>query len=179
LLFYARPEAHAARNMFELGVLGLARAVQRGSLAAGWELNGIGSVRQGGRIALGGGASVQLLPRRDQAGYAELLRSHDVGLALMYTPHPSLVPLEMASAGMLTVTNSFENKTAEAMAAISSNLVTVAPTVEAIAAGLAEAAARVEDVAARAAGARVAWSTRWDDSFSEALVDRVIAALGG
>ena len=30
----------------------------------------------------------------------------------MYTPHPSLVPIEMASAGMLTVTNSFENKTA-------------------------------------------------------------------
>jgi hypothetical protein len=177
LLFYARPEAHAARNMFELGVLGLAQAVQRGALAGGWELNGIGSVRHGAQIALGGGASVALLPRRDQAGYAELLRSHDLGLALMYTPHPSLVPLEMASAGMLTVTNSFENKTAEAMTAISSNLVTVAPTVEAIAAGLAEAAARVDDVAARAAGARVVWSTRWDDSFPDALVDRVIAAL--
>ena len=34
----------------------------------------------------------------------------------MYTPHPSLVPIEMASAGMATVTNSFENKTADAMA---------------------------------------------------------------
>ena len=34
----------------------------------------------------------------------------------MYTPHPSLVPIEMASAGMLTVTNTFENKTADALA---------------------------------------------------------------
>ncbi len=73
---------------------------------------------------------MKLLPRADQADYARLLRAHDVGLALMYTPHPSLVPLEMASAGMVTVTNSFENKTADAMSAISSNLVTVAPTVD-------------------------------------------------
>ena len=54
---------------------------------------------------------LELLPRADQRAYAELLRDHDVGLALMYTPHPSLVPIEMASAGMLVVTNSFENKT--------------------------------------------------------------------
>ena len=57
--------------------------------------------------------------RRARTTTPALLRDHDVGLALMYTPHPSLVPIEMASAGMLTVTNSFENKTAEAMAAIS------------------------------------------------------------
>ena len=56
-----------------------------------------------------------------------VLREHDVGLALMYTPHPSLVPIEMASAGMLTVTNSFENKTAEALAAISPNLIAAEP----------------------------------------------------
>ncbi len=44
LLFYARPEPHAARNMFELGVLGLARAAREGVFAGGWELNGVGSV---------------------------------------------------------------------------------------------------------------------------------------
>ena len=65
------------------------------------------------------------LPRRDQAGYADLLREHDVGLALMYTPHPSLPPIEMAAAGMLTVTNTFETKTADALAAISPNLIAV------------------------------------------------------
>ena len=52
----------------------------------------------------------------------------------MYTPHPSLVPIEMASAGMLTVTNTFENKTAEALAAISANLIAAEPTIEAVAA---------------------------------------------
>ena len=42
LLFYARPEPHAARNMFELGVLALSRALERGAFADGWELHGIG-----------------------------------------------------------------------------------------------------------------------------------------
>ena len=41
LLFYARPEAHAARNMFELGVLALARGGRsEGLFADGWELQG-------------------------------------------------------------------------------------------------------------------------------------------
>ncbi len=44
LLFYARPEDHAARNMFELGVLGLGRALETGALGGDWELNGIGSL---------------------------------------------------------------------------------------------------------------------------------------
>ena len=114
LLFYARPEPHAARNMFELGVLGLARALADGAFAGDWEFNGIGSTRRG-RVALGR-TSMRLLPRSDQSAYAELLRDHDVGLALMYTPHPSLVPIEMAAAGMVVVTNRFENKDAAAMA---------------------------------------------------------------
>ena len=106
--------------MFELGILALGRAVADGVLGPDWELHGVGAVgRAGEPIDLGEGADLELLPRRGQDDYAELLRAHDVGLALMYTPHPSLVPIEMASAGMLTVTNSFENKTAEAMAAIS------------------------------------------------------------
>ena len=87
----------------------------------------------GGRsVSLGGGASLELLPRADQAAYAELLGEHDVGLALMYTPHPSLVPIEMASAGLLTVTTSFENKTAAALQAISGNLIAAEPTVEGV-----------------------------------------------
>ena len=53
LLFYARPEPHAARNMFELGVLALSRVLDDG-FRSGWELRGIGTVQQGRRIALGG-----------------------------------------------------------------------------------------------------------------------------
>ena len=90
-------------------------------------------------MSVGGGAALDMLPRAAQEDYAGVLREHDVGLALMHTPHPSLVPIEMASAGMLTVTNSFENKTAEAMAAISPNITAAEPGIEAIATALCDA----------------------------------------
>ncbi|MEN3283694.1 MAG: hypothetical protein V7607_4834 [Solirubrobacteraceae bacterium] len=176
LLFYARPEPHAARNMFELGVLALDRALAQGSFA-GWELRGIGSLGRQRRVGLGAGASLELLPRADQRAYASTLREHDVGLALMYTPHPSLVPIEMASAGMVTVTNSFENKTAAAMAAISPNLLAVEPSVDGIAQGLRDAAAAVDDVDRRARGSAVRWSRDWDESFDDELLARVESFL--
>ncbi len=177
LLFYARPEPHAARNMFELGVLALARALQDGAFDGEWEFNGIGSVSGRSRIALGR-ASMRLQPRSDQSAYAELLRDHDVGLALMYTPHPSLVPLEMAAAGMVVVTNTFANKDAGALGSISSNIAAAAPTIEGVAAGLAAAAARVGDAPARVAGAEVNWARDWDEALPDSLLDRIVAALG-
>jgi glycosyltransferase involved in cell wall biosynthesis len=179
LLFYARPEDHAARNMFELGVLALSQTLERDGALDGWELWGIGTVGESRTVALGGGASLRLLPRSAQGDYAQLLRKHDVGLALMYTPHPSLVPIEMAAGGLVTVTNSFENKTPEAMAAISENLVAVAPTVEDVAAGLRSAVAAVGDHAARVRASDVNWSRDWRTSLPDSLLQEIGAALQG
>ena len=179
LLFYARPEPHAARNMYELGVLALSQALALGAFADGWELHGIGTVQRARTVELGAGARMTLLERSDQAAYGELLRAHDVGLALMYTPHPSLVPIEMASAGMLTVTNTFENKTAEKLAAISGNLIAPEPTVDALATALVDAGAAAGDLRRRVAGSETRWSRDWNDSFYDELVARVIEALRG
>ncbi|MGB9184982.1 MAG: glycosyltransferase [Solirubrobacteraceae bacterium] len=178
LLFYGRPEAHASRNMFELGVLALTRALRLGAFT-GWELHGIGTIGAAGTLTLGPGVHLTMAPRVQQGSYGELLREHDVGLALMCTPHPSLVPIEMASAGMRTVTNSFENKTQAAMSAISSNLLAPAPTISAVAQGLVRAATEVGDYQGRADGARVDWSRDWDLSFSDQLMARVLALLDG
>jgi glycosyltransferase involved in cell wall biosynthesis len=177
LLLYARPEAHASRNMFELGVLALQRALGEGTFTGGWELSGIGTLDGPRRLALDGGATLQLLPRSEEARYAELLRDYDVGLALMYTPHPSLVPIEMASAGMITVTNSFENKTQEAMSAISPNLLAPSPTIDAVSRALRTAADRVERYEERARGSAVAWSRDWNESFDDHLIARLIGWL--
>ena len=179
LLFYARPEPHAARNMFELGMLGLRRAAERGAFADGWFLYGIGTVGSERRLDVGGGASLELVPRAPQSAYGELLRGHDVGLALMYTPHPSLVPIEMASAGMVTVTNAFANKTGAALAAISPNLVCAEATVDGVADALCAAVAASGDVEARVRGSAVAWSRDWDVSFDDALMERVEVLLQG
>jgi hypothetical protein len=176
LLFYARPEPHAARNLFELGVLALGRAQAAGTLS-GWELRGIGTVKLGRRLDVGGGATLELLPRSRQGDYAQLLAEHDVGLALMHTPHPSLVPIEMASAGMLAVTSAFENKTPEAMAAISPNILAAEPTVGGIAAALADAVAGAGDAARRVAGSPVRWARSWEEAFDDERLERIRTLL--
>ncbi|HTX30980.1 MAG TPA: glycosyltransferase [Solirubrobacteraceae bacterium] len=177
LLFYARPESHAARNMFELGILALGRALEEGAFRSGWELRGIGAVERGGAVDLGGDVELELLPRVSQQDYAAMLSQHDLGLALMYTPHPSLVPIEMARAGMLTVTNTFENKTAEALRALSSNLIAAPASIEALAQALVSAATEVEDVDRRMRGTAVNWSLDWDQAFDDGVLDRLMSYL--
>ena len=161
--------------MFELGALALSRAVETGVLRGGWELHGIGTVEAARPTRARRRRRPRAAPAPRPGGYAELLREHDVGLALMYTPHPSLVPIEMAAAGMLTVTNSFENKTAEAMAAISPNLIAVrAQPSTASWPALARPSAGVGRLRARArAAADVSWSRDWDESFDDELMERV------
>ena len=148
-----------------------ARSRTASSRTAGSSTASVGE--RGGWLPLGGGAWMSLRPRQSQEEYREFLRGHDVGLSLMYTPHPSLVPIEMASAGMLVVTNSFANKTGERLAAISSNMIVTEPTVGGIAAGLRQAVAEVGDYERRVAGSRVDWSTSWDSSFDEGIVRRI------
>ena len=91
----------------------------------------------------------------------------------MLTPHPSLVPLEMASAGQVTVTNSFETKTREAMEAISPNLLAAEPSLEGIVAGLEQAVRRTEDFDARVAGAALDWPRDWDQSLDDTTMETV------
>jgi hypothetical protein len=152
--------------MFELGVLGLSEAIDQGCFDESWEFYGIGSLGSTQRLSLPRGRSLILLPRDTQDTYREILRAHDVGLALMHTPHPSLVPIEMASAGMLVVTTTFGNKTQQELAKISSNLIAAHPTIDEIKQGLREAISRVHDYQARARGAKVQWATTWEGAFS-------------
>ena len=162
---------HGGGPLFELGVLALGRALERGALA-GWTLDCIGAQRRGGRLDLGGGDWMRLLPP------GPLPAGYDVGLAPLFAPQPGRVPLEMARAGMVAVTTTFENKTAGALAAVSPNLIGADPTVDGIAAGLAAAAVAAGDAERRLRGSALRWSVDWDASFDDALLDRVLGALG-
>ncbi len=96
----------------------------------------------------------------------------------MYTPHPSLVPVEMASAGMLTVTNSCGIKTADRLTSVAGNLIVVEPTVEGVESGLRLAAERVQDYDERArAAAAVKWSTNWQEAFNQEFMATINAFL--
>ena len=177
-LFYARWEEHAARNLFELALMAIAKLVKDPRVdLTGWSFHGIGSLG-GNTLELAEGLPLELVPKTTLDEYIKLMPNFDVGLSLMMTPHPSLVPIEMASAGMWTVTNTFANKTAEKLRSISTNLIGVLPTVDAICEGLVDAMARVDQVDERLAGAKVNWPTDWDHAFPDDSMNRVRAFLG-
>jgi hypothetical protein len=168
LLFYARP--NAPRNLYEIGIAALMRAVAEGAYAADrWEILSMGEPLP--RIDIGCGQVIRPHPWSDYDGYAALLRSADAGLSLMLSPHTSYPPLEMAACGVPVVTNAFSVKTAERLRADSANLVPVEPTVEDVARGLLEAERRSADAEARERGSAVAVPPSWDDEFDRILPD--------
>ncbi len=174
LLFYARPEQHAERNAFVLGLMALRRAISTGGFdISQWEFHGVGASKPSAPVPLGYGAELKILPKVGLDEYHQLLTQYDVGLSLMLTPHPSLVPLDMAAAGQLVVTNTFENKTADAMTAISSNIYAVAPTTDALSNALRQVTQYVNDYDARIVGSQLNWARTWEQS----LNDRVMAQL--
>ncbi len=178
LIFYGRPEAHAARNLYETGVSAIRLAVNEGVFAEDWRFFGIGSTGAARQVDLGGGRSLELLPRTGQEEYGRLLAGHDVGLALMDAPHPSLVPIEMASAGTVCVTSTYGNsKTAPKLEALSGNLVAAEPTVEGVAGALQRAVERSGDLELRVEQSAVDWPDDWDTAFDEKLVSSIIERL--
>jgi glycosyltransferase involved in cell wall biosynthesis len=177
LLFYSRPEVHAARNMFDVAMLALNRAIAQSAFAdEPWEFHGVGSAH--GDIEFEAGGTLKMLGKLSLDAYRALLPDYDLGLSLMYTPHPSLVPLEMAAAGMVCVTNTCLNKTADRLTAISSNLVAAEPSIEGVAAALVLAAKRVGDIDARMRGGAVNWASTWDVAFHREFMQRLGSWLG-
>jgi hypothetical protein len=136
-VFYARPSA--PRNLYELGLIALRRAVDRGAFRGDWELWFMGENIPA--VDLGHGVTIQPAPWADYAAYAAFLRETDVGLSLMLSPHPSYPPLELAACGATVVTNTFGVKTAERLAEISPQIMAVAPEIDPLAHALVTAAA--------------------------------------
>lgn len=178
LIFYGRPERHAARNLYDVGIEALRNAVADDVFGPEWRFHGIGSTGSGETVDLGRGRVLELRSRIDQDSYAEFLAEHDLGLALMDAPHPSLVPIEMASAGMVVVTTTYgTSKTPAKLSAISHNLIAVPPDARGVAEGLREAVSRVDDIETRVAGADVDWSDDWDRALGDDLMDRIAGLL--
>jgi glycosyltransferase involved in cell wall biosynthesis len=172
LLFYARPEDHAQRNLYELGSYAIADALKQGVFDQ-WELYGIGSVSDAPALPIPGGGRLTLLPKLNFRDYHRQLAQFDLGISLMLTPHPSLVPLDMAAAGMLAITNTFETKSAQALTAISPNIIPVTPTLQGIRAGIALAVSRLNDYEARAQGANLQWASTWDEALGNTVMERI------
>ena len=166
LLFYARPSA--PRNLFELGLVALKRAVARGAFPSDeWDLRFMGEALPS--HDLGHGVIVSSHPWSNYEDYSRLLRGADVGLSLMLSPHTSYPPLEIAASGATVVTNTYSEKTVERLSNISRNILPVEPNVEAIVEGLIEAARRTPDIAARRQSPINGVPRSWKESFRDTL----------
>lgn len=174
LLAYTRPEAHAGRNLFEIVIMALNRAIEDGIFdGEEWEFRGIGTLALESGYRLAGGRTLNMLPRMDINAYARMVGEHDVGVCLMLAPHPSVPPFEMAAAGLSTVTTGFDNRSAEVMSAISENLIAADHSIDSVVAALKGAVARVDDFEGRVRGAAFGQTTDWADSFSDGFFGRL------
>ena len=107
LALYGRPEV--ARNMYPGAIEALAGFAQAEGLGpADIELVSIGLAHA--PVSLPGGLQLISLGKLPWEEYPAYLRSVDLGLSLMYSPHPSHPPIEMAASGVRVVTNGFGPK---------------------------------------------------------------------
>jgi glycosyltransferase involved in cell wall biosynthesis len=163
LLFYARPQAHNARNLYPIGCLAIDRARELGGISEDeWEVIAVGG--DIGEQILPSGIKIKHIGKFNLDEYKELLPQHDLGLALMDSPHPSLLPIEMASAGLLVVTNTYGIKNAEYFKGISSNIEATPPHIESLASSLLKLSKEVDDYKERIRGSKVNWPHNWDEA---------------
>lgn len=107
LLVYGRPAVF--RNAFELVCEGLKRWQQRDPIRASrWQVLFLGETFEEALAYPIQNASVQGKVSLDT--YADYLNRASVGVSLMLSPHPSYPPLEMAEAGLETISNSAPGK---------------------------------------------------------------------
>ena len=172
---YARPEDHAARNLFEIGVIALRQAVASGAFPLGYEFVGAGALTGPQYVDLGFGKCLEILPKMNPTAYADVLRDTDVGLSLMYAAHPSLVPYEMADAGAIAVTNAFANRSVSYIEARSRRLIAVECSIQSIVEGLRRAVHLAEDTDLRTSPVnRISGPGSWEEVFNATFVDTLM-----
>jgi hypothetical protein len=105
--FYARP--HNTRNLYWRGLEAVAAAIDEGVLIPDeWDIYFAG--HGGTEVALPKGVRPIIPGPMAWVDYAAFIRRVDVGLSLMYTPHPSYPPIDIAASGGIAVTNRFGPK---------------------------------------------------------------------
>lgn len=165
LLFYARP-THP-RNLYLLGLRVLDEAVNRSLIdPAEWEILFVGT--EDNQIILGGTVEPKNVVGLSWTDYAKLVRSADIGLCLMSSPHPSYPPLDMTASGAVVLTNSYGIK--ESLDFYSKNILVREPYVDQMMRGLSEAIALAGDLDRRRSNfEKNNINTDWTFALSEAV----------
>jgi len=165
LLFYARPDN--LRNLFYFGIELLEAAIKRDIIdLEKWEILLIGS--QIPNVTFGNNYTPEKRENLSWGEYAKLIGKVDVGLCLMYTPHPSYPPLDLAASGAIAVTNRFGNK--QDLSNYSANIICGNLNLTSMTAALAEGISLSADTVERTANHRSSLlASDWRLAFSEVI----------
>lgn len=106
ILIYGRPSK--PRNGYQLIVLALNEWFRDYPKAKDWEVYSAGENIMD--IKTPNGLIIHSLGKLSIEEYAKFLMETKIGIALMVSPHPSYIPLEMAAFGIKVITNHFSNK---------------------------------------------------------------------
>jgi len=166
LAAYARPEAHASRNLFEMVVITLQRMCNEGLFGSEWSFVGLGALSELPDIYLAKGHSLKLVKKMEEKAYVEFMGTLDIGISMMDAPHPSVIPFEFATTGALVITNTYENRSIEDFEDLSENFIPCEPSLEGMEDALREAIERVGDYESRAANVYVPTATSWAKVFN-------------
>jgi hypothetical protein len=168
-VFYARP--HNVRNLYYRGLEAIDAAITRGIFdPKAWTISFIG--RDLRNITLAGGIKPKIYQNMPWTEYAAFIRQADLSLSLMYTPHPSYPPLDLASCGAIAVTNKFGVKSS--LEDYSSNILCVDLDVSSLVQGLESGAALALNKQVRRMNyERCGLSRDWQSSFADVL-DRIV-----
>ncbi len=168
LLFYARPGI-GARNLYEMGLEALYQLTSSGEIEKDkWDIFFIGEQIPG--IKFNNGWEIQCLPWLSYNDYAEKLRTTDVVLSLMMSPHPSYTPLEAAACGNVVVTTSYLCKTPANLNQLSGNIIGSQSNISSLLEALKQAVRQSSSTSNREANSAVTLPTTWDDSLNMSLV---------
>jgi hypothetical protein len=173
--FYARPTN--LRNLYWRGLEAISSALEERILRPE-EWNFYFAGRSLTDIKLPGDVQPILMQDMPWEEYAALVRKMDVGLCLMYTPHPSYPPLDLAASGAVVVTNSNGNK--QSLSRYSDNLICVDPSLENLISGIENAVALASNEEQRFANySRNGFLRDWNvalDSVIQRLSDHILAS---
>jgi len=107
IMFYGRPATH--RNLFEIICNALVLWQTRNPVSSStWRVLSVGEEYPESWLHPVQNASV--LGKLSLEQYAYWLNRSSIGISLMLSPHPSYPPLEMAEAGLMTITNDYDYK---------------------------------------------------------------------
>jgi O-antigen biosynthesis protein len=167
LFFYARPLN--PRNLYEFGIGLINKAIDTGVISIDeWDIYLVG--KNIPAKALGNRCTPVVCEGLDWENYAALIRTMDLALCLMYTPHPSYPPLDLAASGSVVVTNTFGNKIS--LTNYSENIITAELSYTVLLQALEEGIALSKDSLLHQENFNSqALLTNWEQSFSNVITN--------